>query len=192
MLLPNKKLSLEEQLFEHLLAQYCAPVLQKIKVANMFHVDKHIFTNLLSVIQTYNKKLNVKNIYLKLLSQNSTHITIYIYCKSMLEHILCLTEIQEFLTIYHYPCNDVNQSLHYLEKRLFTCCGYPHEIGIFLGYPLCDVIGFIQHKPCKFCGYWKVYENVTATKQLFSTYDTCTKQAIYHIDCGKCIEQFIQ
>ena len=36
---------------------------------------------------------------------------------------------------------------------------FPHEIGIFLGYPLADVAGFIRNKGrnCKCIGTWKVY-----------------------------------
>ncbi len=35
---------------------------------------------------------------------------------------------------------------------------YPHEIGIFLGYPLEDVLGFIQ------LVFWKVYDQNSVTR----------------------------
>ena len=36
---------------------------------------------------------------------------------------------------------------------------FPHEIGVFLGYPLEDVVGFIRHRGKCFtcCGCWKSY-----------------------------------
>lgn len=49
------------------------------------------------------------------------------------------------------------------QKRLNTK-NFPHEIGIFLGYPLDDVIGFIEHKPYYLVGDWKVYQNVNEAK----------------------------
>ena len=50
------------------------------------------------------------------------------------------------------------------QKRLNTK-NFPHEIGVFLGYPLDDVIGFIEHKPYYLVGDWKVYQNVNEAKE---------------------------
>lgn len=47
---------------------------------------------------------------------------------------------------------------------------FPHEIGLFLGYPLCDVRGFIEDARggvCLGCGYWKVYGEVEEREKLF-------------------------
>lgn len=50
---------------------------------------------------------------------------------------------------------------------------FPHEIGIFLGIPLEDVICFIEspEKECLLCGYWKVYSNIEYAKESFLKYD---------------------
>lgn len=39
---------------------------------------------------------------------------------------------------------------------------FPHEVGIFIGYPLKDVIGFVKHLPATplHNGTWRVYGNV--------------------------------
>ena len=39
---------------------------------------------------------------------------------------------------------------------------FPHEMGLLLGYPIEDVVGFMEHsgKEYLYSGYWKVYENV--------------------------------
>ena len=52
---------------------------------------------------------------------------------------------------------------------------FPHEIGIFLGYPLEDVDGFITHQGenCKLCGCWKVYGNVEQARRTFANYEKC-------------------
>ncbi len=61
----------------------------------------------------------------------------------------------------------LNRCWHSLSQRL--CCeeDFPHEIGVFLGYPLADVIGFIQNRGKNFtaCGYWKVYTDPTAAQE---------------------------
>lgn len=40
---------------------------------------------------------------------------------------------------------------------------FPHEMGLLLGYPIEDVVGFMEHsgKEYLYSGYWKVYENVS-------------------------------
>lgn len=64
-----------------------------------------------------------------------------------------------------------------LKERLWEYNGFPHEIGVFLGYPLEDVVGFIQNegRECKCCGLWKVYCNEAETKKLFEKMQKCTR-----------------
>lgn len=61
----------------------------------------------------------------------------------------------------------VDEMLNHLKERYHCSC--PHEIGIFLGIPLKDVLGYLQLIPleCSYCGYWKVYGNPEKTKKLF-------------------------
>ncbi|MPN31536.1 hypothetical protein SDC9_179010 [bioreactor metagenome] len=49
----------------------------------------------------------------------------------------------------------------------------PHELGIFLGFPLEDVKEFITnpYKECLLCGYWKVYHNKEKALKTFKYYD---------------------
>lgn len=82
-------------------------------------------------------------------------------------------DIQSFLKQYDYPDRDI---LSHLEKRL-EMSQYPHEIGLFLGYPLADVWGFVHHKKCQCCGYWKVYENKREKESLFKQFDCCKKNS---------------
>jgi len=48
----------------------------------------------------------------------------------------------------------------------------PHEVGVFLDYPLEDVIGFIENegKNCKCAGYWKVYGDMNSAIGKFNAY----------------------
>lgn len=51
--------------------------------------------------------------------------------------------------------------------------GFPHELGIFLGYPIEDVAGFIKNggKNCLYTGYWKVYADLPAKLSVFKSYE---------------------
>jgi hypothetical protein len=54
---------------------------------------------------------------------------------------------------------------------------FPHEIGLFLGYPPEDVQGFICQGPdcCKCSGCWKVYGDPEAAQKTFDQYKKCTR-----------------
>jgi hypothetical protein len=50
---------------------------------------------------------------------------------------------------------------------------FPHEVGIFLGYPPVDVIGFCSGKPSPYgCrGYWQVYHRPEKAQRTFAWMD---------------------
>ena len=78
---------------------------------------------------------------------------------------------------FAYTPGTADELLAQLAERL--CCeqDFPHEIGVFLGYPLADVIGFIQNRGKNFtaCGYWKVYTDPTAAQAEFDRYKKCER-----------------
>ena len=73
------------------------------------------------------------------------------------------------------------RAIVHLIARLGQSGDFPHEIGLFLGYPPCDVRGFIEHRAggCKCCGCWKVYGDVAEARRCFASYKRCTR-----IYCG--------
>ena len=78
-----------------------------------------------------------------------------------------------------------------LMKRLEEYDGFPHEIGLFLGYPPEDVKGFIEHKGAgfKFAGLWKVYGDENAAKERFESYRRCTDHYSKLLDFGVPVEK---
>lgn len=181
----------EEARFEQMLAIYCAPVLKKYKVANMFHLDHDAFTDIQHLTRLYQQKLNDKGISIKLLQSDLHRMTIFVYQKNRLSLWLKKKEIQQFLADFHYPKEPLSKLFAHLDDRLHHCPSYPHEIGIFLGYPLSDVRSFCQRKPCLFQGYWNVYQYPQAAKRLFQLYDDCTHELLSGLCHGHSIEQLI-
>ena len=75
-----------------------------------------------------------------------------------------------------YPKNStLEEKLDFLAKRIKGCNDFPHEIGIFLDYPIEDVKGFIENngENFKLCGFWKVYDNEEKARKTFSNYKKC-------------------
>lgn len=61
--------------------------------------------------------------------------------------------------------------------------GFPHEIGLILGYPPADVAGFIAQKGTGYlaCGGWKAYSEPQGALETFQRNRRCTEefQALY-------------
>ena len=66
---------------------------------------------------------------------------------------------------------------------------FPHEVGLFLSYPPEDVKGFLEHRPCKCVGCWKVYENEEAARKTFAKYKACTRVYCRQLASGIDIER---
>lgn len=51
---------------------------------------------------------------------------------------------------------------------------FPHEMGLFLGYPIEDVEGFIKNdgKNFLYSGYWKVYADTADKIKIFEKYES--------------------
>jgi len=74
----------------------------------------------------------------------------------------------------------------YEEEQIF-----PHEIGVFLGYPIEDVEGFIENAGKNFLlsGYWKVYSNLQMTRELFEKFDRAKEEAMQQWSDGKSLQE---
>lgn len=97
-----------------------------------------------------------------------------VYQPSLLGRHLRRQANRQLLERYGYRRKmETGEMLALLAERIAAKQGYPHEIGIFLGYPPEDVESFIAQggKNYALCGYWKVYHNPHAAKQIFSAYD---------------------
>ena len=68
---------------------------------------------------------------------------------------------------------------------------FPHEMGVFLGYPLEDVKGFIQNggRGSLFTGYWKVYHDPERARLTFLAYDKAKDSAVNEFLTGKNIRE---
>lgn len=123
----------------------------------------------------WNRELGEKGVTLYILRYCNRGALVYVCRKSRLKKELSKPEIQRFLMGYGYRCNEIESVIARLKERLRAEESFPHEIGIFLGYPLEDVKGFIENagKNAKCTGCWKVYNNECEAIRTFRQYKTC-------------------
>jgi hypothetical protein len=79
-----------------------------------------------------------------------------------------------YLGSLNYPvASGLDPCLSCLKGRFEQPGRFPHEVGVFLGYPLEDVIAFSSGKPSPYAchGYWKVYHRPERAQRAFARMD---------------------
>lgn len=120
------------------------------------------------------------------LKREDNYLIVLLYRKKLLGWYVNLERNQPFLTSLGYrTVETLEQRLDRLKQRFETLC--PHEVGIFLGMPVEDVEGFIEHQGqnCLASRYWKVYRNPQRAELLFNAYDQARKTMVEFIETIK-------
>jgi hypothetical protein len=102
-------------------------------------------------------------------------LLVFLFDRAMLERTVLSDPVRRALVGMGYPPrHSLSVFLAHLRKR-FERCKCPHEVGLFLGYPLDDVLGFIEHggENYKLCGTWKVYGDPEQARKQFRQYELC-------------------
>ena len=103
---------------------------------------------------------------------------IYVYRPARLQAILGRDAPRALLRAAGYPAaGGCRRCLDCLCARLRQGGEFPHEIGVFLDYPLADVVGFIQNrgKNSTFTGYWKSYQDPEQARAQYARLRKCTE-----------------
>ena len=174
-----------ERDFETVMIEQCAPVLAGLKPAGLFRYETRDTADLARRVKSWNAQLYPKGLRVRVL-KGCTHTRqylVYVYRADRLQALLGDAAVREFLAQEGYclPEDPAGYSalLTQLSRRLCCAAEFPHEIGIFLGYPLADVVGFIENRGQNFtcCGCWKAYGDPAAARQHFAQLRKCT--AVY-------------
>ena len=176
---------------EETLVAHCSPVLAGLKTANMFNVECSDAQSLCLQLRDLNLRLGPKGVRILPLRFSSSRALLYRYRPSRLQKDLQDETAVEILKNYGYPQNSKGGCLGHLFRRLRSSDTFPHEIGLFLGYPPKDVKGFIEEGPrcAKFTGYWQVFGNEEAALKTFERYRKCTEVYCAQVSCGRSLER---
>ena len=152
------------------LACQCAPVITGLKASNLLITDT-------KNIRVLHRILSSSDISYFILFSDKEKTVLFLFHKYRLESFLKQENIRRLLMCFGYEDSGTERQLCLLRKR-YTACRlgdgeFPHEIGLFLEYPIEDVIGFIENngRNCECSGYWKVYGNKEEKIQIFNEFD---------------------
>lgn len=162
-------------MLEKYLIEHCSPTLASLRTANLFTCTCDSEEELQRQIEFWNCCVGGKGISVRILRKTEGTALIYVCRMEFLKRDLARPGVAEFLHTCGYSATDAASALKCLQDRLEKNDGFPHEIGIFLGYPLGDVVGFIENagKNSKCSGCWKVYCNECETIRLFEKFKKC-------------------
>lgn len=174
-----------------MIVRHCSPTLAGIKTGNMFNCAYSTYSELRSDICGLNRRLVPKGLRILPLRLEKNSALIYVYRPSRLKHDLQQSEACSLLKAQGYSCGEADSCILRLIDRLNDGNDFPHEIGLFLGYPPEDVRGFIENnaKNCKCVGCWKVYGDEKKAKLLFERYKKCTENYIRQLKNGNTIDR---
>ncbi len=162
---------------EELIVDNCSPTLAGIKTGNLFSVKITDETDIYKEVRQLNLELRKKGIRVIPLKKTDEYALIYLYRPDHLRKDLNDPQALKILKRRGYLCESPERCIVQLIGRLRDNKAFPHEIGLFLGYPPSDVACFIEH-PCrgvKCCGCWKVFSRPEEAKKIFSRFEMCTK-----------------
>lgn len=150
----------DEKIFiESMITCFAAPVLRGIKCGALINLSRN-GEDLRAAWRATKDYLSLKlRLEFAEIKASRISVILFIYRRELLVSRLSERDSAAFLERLGYDCSD-NLPLGCIENLVMRFKrGVPHEVGIFLGYPLDDVIGFIKNEGRreKISGYWKVY-----------------------------------
>ena len=185
---------------ETVLARHAAPCLAGIKPANLvaFASADVQWCNI------YNTLLNAQGIFFRPLCVDKSRAQILVYRKALLARFCLEPEAAAALRSFGYkPEWGIDAIILRLRDRMTAFVShrnghcknlFPHEIGLFLGYPVEDVVQYVRTggQNCLFCGYWKVYSNPERARHLFHQYTECKERFALQIKSGMTICEIVR
>lgn len=164
---------------EKCLIQHCSPTLASLKTASLFTLGFSCRKELDEILRVWNAYLSDKGVAMVKLRESNSRALIYVFRKKRLQQDLNRPTVSRFLRNNGYDRSDIGAAISTLKSHLEELGDFPHEIGVFLGYPIGDVIGFIRNKGqnCKCTGCWKVYCNECEAVKTFARFRKC--EAVY-------------
>lgn len=155
-----------------IIAYGAAPTIREEKPSSLMTFTKNK-RNLYDLWKTLKldvcSKLNLEFVQLR---DKQASVRVLFYRRKLLDEHINRNSCRVFLNKMGYSeAMTLDECINKLKLRFEHIC--PHEIGVFLGIPVEDVVGFIRHKGenSLLCSYWKVYHNPHLARILFECYD---------------------
>ena len=132
-----------------MLIRLCSPTLAGLKTGNLFTVDIDDREKFNIEVREFNCRLSGKGIRMIPVKYSEGHVLIYLYRPAFLKRDLANEEARRILKKKGYSFRNADLCVAELARHLTKDKSFPHEIGLFLGYPVADVIANNDGASCK-------------------------------------------
>ncbi len=170
---------------EYSLGRVCAAMFAGIKPAGLVSVRARERATLVRICRSFHEK----GFSCAVLREGEERVLVCIYHRERLAHLLSSSQIRSFLEARGYRYTGVKEAFACLKVRMASGT-FPHEVGVFLGYPLHDVEGFIADpRGGTPCGAWKAYGDEEGAARTSARWRRCTDAVCRMMDSGKSLTQ---
>lgn len=172
------------------LALQCAPLITGLKVSNLLIIPK-------GNEEVVKRILNRTGISFYRLIQTRTKTTFLLFRRNELEEFLSDENVKNVFIKAGYKSLQIEKILRTFSLRYEAYMqgdkSFPHEMGLLLGYPVEDVVGFVENngKNFLYSGYWKVYKNQKAKVKLFDKFKVAEETLIHLLSNGLSMSDII-
>ena len=141
-----------------------------------------------------------------MLVERKTGTLVFVYRPDAIALVLEHAPSKDFLQSRSYDTSSAETCIESLRTRFehYDCCRreanaclrceFPHEVGLLLGYPYEDVMGFIANDGrgdiCN--GFWKVYGDEHSARNVFDCFKEHTRIFVDLFERGTPIEELVQ
>jgi len=162
-------------MLERALVEHGSPTLARLKLGSLMNVFHEGAAGLRDEMRRLNRMLAPKGLVLTALRISEKRALLYLFRCEHLKRKLSCPLVRGFLSGYGYEKFNVAGAIDTLRQRISQEGDFPHEIGVFLDYPLSDIQDFIRNggQNCRMCGVWKVYSNEDDAQRTFSRFQKC-------------------
>ena len=178
---------------DNIIVENCSPTLAGIKTGNIFTIDRSLISDIKKELCELNQCFTDKGLRAIPLKITEKNVLLYLYRPDRLKADLSSKEAREILLEKGYSCDSIEGDIVHLIHHIHNDGSFPHEIGLFLGYPPVDVKGFMEdtRKGVKCVGYWKVYGDKEKAEKTFLSYKKCTEIYKKYLSGGRCLSQMV-
>lgn len=171
---------------EFSIGRHCGVTFAGLKPASLVNLRKGDCATLARLARCFRRR----GFSFVVLRSSAERQTVYVYHEEKLRQVLFSEEVNAFLAAEGYRYTSVLQAISQLKSRMRGKGDFPHEIGVFLGYPLHDVRGFIEDPHGSILsGCWKVYADPSAAEREFERYRHCSACICRLMKSGKSLTQ---
>ncbi|MFU0826801.1 MAG: DUF3793 domain-containing protein [Lachnoclostridium sp.] len=182
-------------------ANSCMPTLLKSKPSSLisFH-KKYMDDDINLFFRILQKECRQFDCSYEVLYENDYTIYVFIYQEDLLKEVLNKHSDNPILSDKGYRkgqesfqynlCHFKRRYRNFQERKE---AGFPHEVGIFLGYPIFDVEEYIRNKGENYmlCGYWKVYHDVENAARTFQYFKKLREEAMDLFFSGRELSEIV-